>query len=73
MLAPSEVLLRWRLPIDRPAEQRRTLQRIWPRVPTFTRPIGGVSTCYASRQLGEAWFTLFAVAEKAEELKDAVR
>ena len=73
MLAPSDVLLRWRLPLARPAEQRRTLQRIWPRVPSYTRPIGGVSTCYASRQLGEAWFTLFAASEKADELTDAVR
>jgi hypothetical protein len=72
-IASGEVLLRWRLPLERPAEQRRVLQRIWPRVPSFTRPIGGVSTCYASRQLGEAWLTLFAAPEKADELKDAVR
>jgi hypothetical protein len=73
MLAPSEVLLRWRLPLERPLEQRGTLQRIWPRVPSYTRPIGGVSTCYASRQPREAWFTLFAAADKADELADGVR
>jgi hypothetical protein len=72
-LAPSEILLRWRLPLERPPEQRRTLQRIWPRVPSYTRPIGGVSTCYASRQPREAWFTLFADPAKVDELADSVR
>ncbi len=73
MTTPYDTLLRWCLPIDHPREQRRVLQSLWQQIPSYTRPIGGVTTCYASRHSGEARFTLFTTDSHAEHLTDRLR
>jgi hypothetical protein len=67
------MLLRWCLPIERPDDQRRALLSLWHKVPVYTRPIGGVASCHASRQPLEAWFTLFTTTEHGDQLTEALR
>jgi hypothetical protein len=61
------------VPIERPDDQRRALIRFWHKVPVYARAIGGVENCYASRQPGEAWFTLFTTTEHSAQLADGLR
>ena len=72
-LAPDEVLLRWRLPISGPDEQRRALQLLWHRVPIYTRRLEGVESFYASRQPQEAWFTVFVRRPHVDPVVDGLR
>jgi hypothetical protein len=72
-LAPDEVLLRWRLPIAGPDQQRRALQRLWHRVPIYTRRLKGIENFYPSRQPHEAWFTVFTRRTHVEMVIDSLR
>jgi hypothetical protein len=72
-LEGREVLVRWRMTITSPAEQRRVLREHWRALPANTRSVGGVRTCYASRQPGEVWLTFFVALEHAEPFMDSLR
>ena len=68
-----EVLVRWRMPIVSPAEQRRVLREHWRQLPAYTRPVGSVRTWHASRQPGEVWLTFFVALDHAEPFVDSLR